>query len=89
MKGRIKTEIAKQRSRFLTYLCSDISYIQNKRHVGKKYNVLITEKGKNNTSVSRSDNYKPVVINENVDLGSFMNVKIVKAAPTYLVGSII
>jgi len=89
MKGRIKTEIVKQRSRILTEICKEISNEKNKSHIGKKYSILITEKGKNKTFVGRSENYKPVVLKENVKIGNFVDVKIKDARPTYLVGSII
>ncbi|PNX48003.1 MAG: hypothetical protein BV457_04670 [Thermoplasmata archaeon M9B1D] len=89
MKGRIKTEIVKQRSKILTEICKEISNEKNKSHIGKKYSILITEKGKNKTFVGRSENYKPVVLNENVKIGNFVYVKIKDARPTYLVGSII
>lgn len=89
MKGRVKTEIAKERSKILTELCSTISKENNLKHVGKKYNALITEKGKNNTFVGRTENYKPVVIKEEVEIGRFIPVKVTEAAATYLVGSII
>jgi len=89
MKGRIKTEIVKERSKILTELCNKISKYNNQKHIGMKYNILITEKGKNNTYVGRTENYKPVVINQNVKIGDFIPVEIIKIAPTYLVGSII
>jgi len=89
MKGRIITEIVKERSKILSELCSKISEENNIKHVGKKYNILITKKGKNNTFVGRSENYKPVVIDENVSIGQSFPVKIKKAASTFLVGSII
>jgi len=89
MKGRIKTEIVKERSKILTDICNRISKHNNQKHIGKKYNILITEKGKNNTYVGRTENYKPVVINQNVKIGDFIPIKIIKIAPTYLVGSII
>ncbi len=89
MEGRIDTEIVKERSKKLTQICKKISYEKNKDKLGKTYNVLITEKGKNNTFVSRNDNYKPVVLKENVEIGQFYKVKITNYAPTYLVGSII
>ena len=89
MKDRIKTQIVKERSKKLTKICSEISYEQNEKHLDKTYNILITEEGKNNTFVGRSDNYKPVVLKENVEIGNFYNVKIVDYAPTYLVGSLI
>jgi MiaB-like tRNA modifying enzyme len=89
MKGRIKTEIVKERSKLLTDFCNEISIEKNKTHVGKRYSVLITEKGKNKTFVGRSENYKPVVINYKVKIGEFLNVEITNTGPTYLVGSII
>ena len=89
MKGRIKTEIVKQRSKKLTDICSKISKENNTQHIGKKYTILITEKGKNNTMVGRSENYKPVIIKQKVKIGDFVNVEIIDAESTYLVGSII
>lgn len=89
MKGRINTNIAKKRSKYLTDLCRKISKQKNLEHVGKKYNVLITEKGKHNTFVGRSENYKPVVLKEYIEIGEIRKVKIKQAASTYLVGSII
>ncbi len=67
MKGRITTEVAKQRSRILSEICDDISFEQNKRHIGRKYNILVTEVGKNNSFMGRSENYKPVVLKEKID----------------------
>ena len=89
MKGRIKTEIVKQRSKILTDLCKEISKKNNIGHIGKKYNILITEIGKNKTFVGRTDFYKPVVIKEKVKIGDFVRVKIIDATSIYLVGSII
>jgi len=89
MKGRIKTEVTKKRSKILTELCSTISQENNLRHVGKKYNALITEKGKNNTFVGRTENYKPIVLKQKADIGNFIPVGVTDAATTYLVGSII
>jgi MiaB-like tRNA modifying enzyme len=89
MKGRIKTEIVKQRSKILTDLCKKISKKNNIKNIGKKYNTLITEIGKNKTFVGRTDFYKPVVIKEKVKIGDFVRVKIIDATSTYLVGSII
>lgn len=89
LKGRIRTEIAKERSKILTELCSKISKENNQRHIGRNYSVLITEKGKKNTFVGRTENYKPVVIKENAHLGDIIKVKITDAAATYLVGNLI
>ena len=89
MKGRIKTEIAKERSKILTDFCKEISKKNNIENIGKKYNILITETGKNKTFVGRNDFYKPVVIKEKVNIGDFIRVEIIDATSTHLVGSII
>ncbi|UCF49256.1 MAG: tRNA (N(6)-L-threonylcarbamoyladenosine(37)-C(2))-methylthiotransferase [Thermoplasmatales archaeon] len=89
MNGRVNTSIVKERSKYLTELCNKISKQNNLKHIGKKYYVLVTEKGKNNTYVGRSENYKPVVLNEKVKIGEIKKVNITKAANTFLVGSII
>jgi MiaB-like tRNA modifying enzyme len=88
MKGRIDTNIVKNRSKILTDLCSKISKNKNIEHIGKEYNILITEKGKDNTFVGRSENYKPVVLSGKFKIGEVKSVRITKAASTYLVGSI-
>ena len=89
MNGRIKTEIVKERSKILTNLCSKISKENNQKHIGKKYTILITEEGKNNTVVGRAENYKSVVIKEDAGIGEFVSVIINDAASTYLVGRLI
>ena len=89
MKGRIPTDIVKNRSKKLTELCSVISKENNVKHVGKKYNILVTGRGKEKTLVGRSKNYKPVVIKEKTRLGDIVPVEIIDASYTYLVGNII
>lgn len=89
MKGRLKTEIVKNRSKILTNICSDISLDQNKKLIGNKYKILITEKGKNDTFVGRNENYKTIVLNQKVEIGTYNNVKIIDAESNYIVGSII
>ncbi len=89
MKGRIATHIVKERSKQLTELCAKISFENNVELIGKTYTLLVTEKGKNNTMVGRTENYKPVVVNKQLTRGTFIPVEITDAAPTYLAGKII
>lgn len=86
---RVPTAVAKQRSRVLTTLCKEIAEKKNKLFLGRKYNVLITEKGKESTMVGRTINYKPVVIPSQVQLGSIIPVKIVETTANYLIGKLI
>jgi MiaB-like tRNA modifying enzyme len=89
MKGRIDTNIVKNRSKKLSELCKIISYENNKKFIGNKFKILITEKGKNNTFIGRNDNYKPIILKENVKIGSFIDTEITEISPTYLVGTLI
>jgi MiaB-like tRNA modifying enzyme len=89
MKGRIPTHVVKERSKQATDICSKLSFEKNKEHLGKTYPVLVTEHGKNNTITARTDSYKQVVLTEPVPMGSFVQVRIIDAMPTYLVGKLI
>ena len=89
MDGRIKTDLAKERSKILTKICNSISLENNLRHIGKRYTVLVTECGKNNTFVGRTENYKPIVIEEKVVIGDFLPIEVTEARSTYLVGKLI
>ena len=89
MKGRIPTHIVKERSKEITKVCSNISLQKNREHIGKNYTVLVTEKGKQQTLTGRSPNYKQVVLKEPVAIGNFVNVNIIDATATYLVGKLI
>ena len=86
---RVPTAVAKQRSRVLTTLCKEVAEKKNKLFLGRRYNVLITEKGKGSTMVGRTINYKPVVIPSQVQLGSIIPVKIVDTTANYLIGKLI
>ena len=89
MKPRIPTDVVKERSKHLTELCSAISKGKNRGYIGKKYTILVTEMGKNDTFMGRAENYKPVILNEKVKIGSFSPVEIEDAASTYLIGKLI
>jgi len=89
MKNRVSTKIAKERSRTLTNLCSIIARNKNSEHIGQKYKVLVTKKGKNNFFVGRAENYKPVVVNHRVEIGEFIDVEIVDFDAVHLFGNLI
>ncbi len=88
MSGQLHGREKKKRSRALTKLCKKIALHGNKRFVGKKMRILVTEKGSKGSFVGRALNYKPVAIKEN-RLGEFVSVRINKAFPTYLSGTVL
>jgi MiaB-like tRNA modifying enzyme len=86
MNGRIPTEIVKNRSRELTELCQDLIMKRNNTYIGKEMAALALKRGKNHTTLCRTDNYKPVVTDEGVSLGEKVRVHILEATDTHLVG---
>ncbi|NOY12009.1 MAG: TRAM domain-containing protein, partial [Archaeoglobi archaeon] len=78
--------IKKERSRKLTELTRRIGLENNLKFVGKSARVLVTKAGKNGTLLSRTDSYRPVIV-ESGKIGEFLNVKIEKAEFNYLKGS--
>ena len=86
MKQRIPTEIVKARSKELTILTTSTSYEKNRQHIGKRYTILITEKGKKQSMIGRNNQYKPVVITEPVNIGDVVDVEIIDAKQTHLFG---
>lgn len=88
-KNIIHSRTAKDRSRILTTLHTDISTRINHGYVGQKGRVLITEHGIKNTMMGRMDNYKTVVLEENVSIGQFMDVEIIDSSPVYLNAKIV
>ena len=89
LRKNVPTDIAKKRSKYLSTLCSTISTEINRKYLGKTFAALVTEKGKHTTWVGRTENYKPVVLKEQVRPGSFVHVEIEDVASTFLVGKLI
>jgi threonylcarbamoyladenosine tRNA methylthiotransferase CDKAL1 len=83
------TEI-KQRSTATAQLAKRVSLERNQRWLGWTGKVLIDEKGKTPDSwISRNFAYKPIAVKSTANLlGKTLNVKITKAFPTYLAGTI-
>ncbi len=78
-------ETMKKRSRALNDLKSEIALEKNMELIGTKQHVLITNKGSKGGYVGRTSSYKTVIL-ENANIGSFSDVVISNAKPTYLIG---
>ena len=77
--------ILKERSTELTDLKNQVEYDVNKRLIGQRFRSLATEKGKEGTIV-RTPFYRPVVIREDIPLGTFVDVEVTDCRSTYLFG---
>jgi len=82
---QIHGRILKERSTDLTELKNQVEYEVNSKLIGKRFKALATEVGKEGTIV-RTGNYRPVVIRENVPLGTFLEVEVTDCRSTYLFG---
>jgi MiaB-like tRNA modifying enzyme len=78
--------IKKERSRKLTELAKQIGKENNSKHLGKKYRVLVTKKGKRGY-LSRTNSYRPVILDWAM-LGKFYDARIVDYTFNYLRGEI-
>jgi MiaB-like tRNA modifying enzyme len=76
----------KERSRKLTSLHKNISLKINKKLIGKEFDVLITENGKNDSLLGRTDFYKQVVIKNGI-IGEIKKTRIIDAKYNYLIGN--
>jgi MiaB-like tRNA modifying enzyme len=78
---QLASEITKKRSIKVSDLLKKIGLENNRKYLGKKLKVLITEEGK-----GRAKNYKQVAINRKVKLGEWVNVRITDFTSTTLIG---
>jgi threonylcarbamoyladenosine tRNA methylthiotransferase CDKAL1 len=88
-KNQVPGWVSKERSRELSKLRFEISSEVNASLVGRMENVLVTEEGKNNTSIARTSSYKPVVLPGRLSMGTALEVEIVDSAPTHLFGRVL
>lgn len=88
-KDKIHGRIQKERSRILTKVRFEISKNLNGQAIDETKRILVTEVGKGNSVMGRTDNYQTVVVKEKFKLGNFVNVKIVDATNSYLIGEVV
>ena len=86
MKDQIQGNVSKERSTELTETKMEVEYGVNQGMIGKRYRVLVTEKGKDGTVITRTENYRPVGIAEDLPLGTFLDVEVTNCASTYVTG---
>ncbi|MEM4725018.1 MAG: TRAM domain-containing protein, partial [Candidatus Hadarchaeum sp.] len=84
-------DVIKERSKELFNLCKKTWLEKNKNWIGWKGECLIDEKGrKENTWIGRNFAYKPIVVHSTENLlGKFLDVEVVGAAHTHLLGTVI
>jgi tRNA A37 methylthiotransferase MiaB len=88
MDDQIHGRTSKERSRAITAARFGEAFERNKDLIGKTVRVLVTEEGKDGTMIARTNNYRPVIISKNNDLGMFLDAEITDCEPTHLFGSV-
>lgn len=83
-KDQVPGRISKERSRELSKLRFEISREINAALVGREERVVVTEEGKNGTSIARTRSYKQVVLPGRLPLGTALDIEITDSAPTHL-----
>jgi tRNA A37 methylthiotransferase MiaB len=84
MGSKVPGWVSKERSRELSKLRSEIGLEKNKTLIGSVFRVMTTEHVKPGTTMARTDSYRPIVLPDDLPLGSFHDVKIVSATDAYL-----
>ncbi len=83
---QIPERLKKQRSRILSEHALKVAYEVNKRYVGKRKITIVERQGKDGGFIARTEEYKPVILEEHVNLGEEVEVVITRATPVSLVG---
>ncbi|MEM3791379.1 MAG: tRNA (N(6)-L-threonylcarbamoyladenosine(37)-C(2))-methylthiotransferase [Candidatus Micrarchaeaceae archaeon] len=84
---QIENRKVKERSTLASRIARKITYETLQKELNKEMRVLITEKSER-SYLSRSDSYVQVAINGEAELGSYVNVKILRASSSCLVGEV-
>ena len=88
MKDQVQGNVSKERSTELTKVKLEVEGSVNNTLVGKRFRVLVTENGKEGTVITRNRNYRPIGIETDIPLGTFLDVEVTGSAPTYLTGRV-
>lgn len=89
MNNQIHGNISKERSTELTETKMSVEGDINSTLIGQRYRVLVTENGRPGTMIARNRNYRPIGIEADIPIGTFIDVEITGSAPTHLVGRIV
>lgn len=89
MKNQIHGNISKERSTELTETKMSVEGDINSTLIGQRYRALVTENGRPGTMIARNRNYRPIGIEADIPIGTFVDVEITGSAPTHLVGRIV
>ena len=73
---RVHGRIVKRRSRELTSLRKELGAKSFKRFVGRQTSILTVENQKKGSTLCRDDNYRPIILKQELPIGEFYDVTI-------------
>lgn len=85
----LSPNIITARSKRTSTICSKISLESNRRMIGKIQKITLTDTTQEGKPVGRTDNYKKVIINEKLQLGTEIGIQVTKASSRYLEATVI
>ena len=83
---QINGRISKERSTELTEVKNATENDVNTNMIGRTYRALVSETSADGSVIARTGNYRPVVIKEDIPLGTFIDATVTDCRPTYLLG---
>jgi len=84
---QLPSQVIKARSRRMTSLCRKVSFERNERWLNWVGEVLVDEKGKDDSWVGRNFAYKPTVVHDKENLlGRKIKTHVTNVSTTYLLG---
>lgn len=88
-RNKVETSVKKQRSRRLTALVNKILLESNESWVDWSGPVIVSEKGSRSGYLCRNPSYRPIILYDELQLGSIIKVRVTKAERTHLIGETI
>ncbi|MBO3841659.1 MAG: tRNA (N(6)-L-threonylcarbamoyladenosine(37)-C(2))-methylthiotransferase [Candidatus Brockarchaeota archaeon] len=87
---KLPTNIVAERSRLLSRLALEVKEKRSASWVGWEGLALVDERGVVQGSfIARNMFYKPIVLRQNVKIGSFIRVRVTSRKPNFLVGEVV
>lgn len=87
--NKVETSVKKERSRRLTTLVNKIQLEDNESWVGWSGPVIVSERGSRGGLLCRTPSYRPIIIHDDLQLGSIIDVRVTRAERTHLIGETI
>jgi MiaB-like tRNA modifying enzyme len=86
MENQLHGRVTKERSRRLSGLWRDLSLEGNLRWVGWEGKAFVDEAGRSGGMIARNIAYKPIVLEDSVCVGDFVEVRVTEAMRGFLIG---